>query len=134
MIKEQKKIFLVDDNEANLITYKNILKSRYTVYPVSLASKMFELLKHVKPDLILLDIEMPDMNGYEAAKMLKSNDLHKDIPFIFLSGHFDPVKITEGMDLGACDFYQKPLISSLLLKRLEAFFSLIDYETANQGE
>ena len=59
MTNNEKTIVVVDDNNANLIACKSILKSYYTVYPVSSSVKMFELLEHVKPVLILLDVEMP---------------------------------------------------------------------------
>ena len=128
MTKEQKKIILVDDNNSNLTACKKILKSYYEVYTVPSAEKMFDLLKHVIPDMILLDVEMPDMNGYEAAAALKKNAAYRDIPIVFLSGQFDPVIIAEGLNLGALDFIQKPVISALLLKRIETYLVLIDYE------
>jgi putative two-component system response regulator len=74
MTEEQKKIILVDDNDANLTACKKILKPYYAVYPVLSAEKMFDLLEHITPDLILLDVEMPDMNGYDAARTLKNTE------------------------------------------------------------
>ncbi|MDR0819886.1 MAG: response regulator, partial [Oscillospiraceae bacterium] len=67
----RKTVLLVDDNMTNLTTGKEMLKSEYKVYPVPSAEIMFDLLENLIPDMILLDIEMPEMNGYEAIKLLK---------------------------------------------------------------
>jgi putative two-component system response regulator len=124
---EQKVIFVVDDNNGNLIACKNILKPYYDVYPAQSAEKMFELLENVMPDLILLDVEMPDVNGYDAARKLKINDSYRDIPVIFLSARSDSTSEMEGFNLGALDFIHKPFFSNLLLRRIEMHFSLIAY-------
>ena len=74
MTTDRKKIIVVDDNLENLTALKDTLKDTYEVYTCPSAFKMFDLLEHFLPDLILLDVEMPDMNGYEAAKKLKDNE------------------------------------------------------------
>ncbi len=65
-MEEKKKIIVVDDNVENLTVLKDILKEKYEVYTIPSAAKMFDLLEHIMPDLILLDVEMPVMNGYDA--------------------------------------------------------------------
>jgi len=127
MASEQKKIFVVDDNNGNLIACKNILKPYYEVYPAQSVAKMFELLEHVTPDLILLDVEMPDTSGTVAAQKLKSTDSYKNIPIIFLSARNDSTSEMEGFSLGALDYIHKPFFSHLLLRRIEMHFSLIAY-------
>jgi putative two-component system response regulator len=127
MASELKKIFVVDDNNGNLIACKNILKPYYEVYPVPSVVKMFELLERVTPDLILLDVEMPDTSGTDAARKLKSNDSFKNIPIIFLSARNDSTSEMEGFNLGALDYIHKPFFSHLLLRRIEMHFSLIAY-------
>jgi len=127
MAHELKKIFVVDDNNGNLIACKNILKPYYEVYPAQSVEKMFELLEHIIPDLILLDVEMPDINGYDAAKKVRSNDAYKNVPIIFLSARNDSTSEMEGFNLGALDYIHKPFISHLLLRRIEMHFSIIDY-------
>ena len=124
--KRQKRIFVVDDNNTNLTACKKILKSQYEVYPVPSAAKMFELLDNVIPDLILLDVDMPDMNGYEAAGRLKKNETFKEIPIMFLSGRVDPTSEMFGLSMGALDYIHKPYVGDLLLKRLETHLTLID--------
>lgn len=119
MTTGQKTIIVVDDNNANLVACKKILKPYYEVYPVPSAAKMFDLMEHVKPDLILLDVDMPDMNGYEAAGKLKQNNAFKEIPIIFLSGRDDATSEMFGLNMGAKDYIHKPFVSEMLLKRIE---------------
>jgi len=128
MTKQQKKIIVVDDNNANLTACKNILKPYFEVFPVPTAEKMFELLEHIMPDLVLLDVDMPDVNGYEAAGRMKKNDKFKGIPIIFLSGRIDPKSEMFGLNMGALDYIHKPFVSELLLRRIEIHLSLIDYQ------
>ena len=128
MNNEQKKIIIVDDNGANLTACRKILKPFYEVFPAPSAKKMFELLEHVMPDLVLLDVDMPDMNGYEAAGWLKKNDAFKGIPFIFLSGRIDPTSEIFGLNMGALDYIHKPFVSELLLRRIKTYLSLVDYQ------
>ena len=71
MAGKKKIIIAVDDNNLNLTICKKILKPLYEVYAVPSVAKMFKMMEHIKPDLILMDVEMPDINGYEAARMLK---------------------------------------------------------------
>jgi class 3 adenylate cyclase/CheY-like chemotaxis protein len=112
-------IFLVDDNPANLRAGKNVLSEKYSVFTAPSAAKMFSLLEKNKPLMILLDIEMPEMNGYEAIKILKSEEETADIPVIFLTGKSDSDSELDGLSLGAVDYITKPFVPSLLLKRIE---------------
>ena len=112
------KIVLVDDNMANLTLGRNMLKTFYEVYPAPSAEKLFEILGNVIPDLVLLDIEMPEMNGYEAIKKMKANPLFADIPVIFLTAKNDESSELEGFNLGAVDYVAKPFSAPLLLKRI----------------
>jgi len=126
MDDERKKIIVVDDSLEDLSVLKSILKDIYMVYPCPSASEMFDLLKHIKPDLILLDIEMPETNGYDAAKELKSVDEYYDIPIIFLTGMMDAQSEIKGLKLGAVDYIRKPFITPLLLKRINIHMSLME--------
>jgi putative two-component system response regulator len=112
------KIILVDDNMANLTLGRNLLKTYYEVYPAPSAAKLFEILENVIPDLVLLDIEMPEMNGYEAIKKMKADPRFSDIPVIFVTAKTDEDSESEGLDLGAVDYVSKPFSGSLLLKRI----------------
>jgi len=123
MAGDRKKIVVVDDNPENLGVLKNTLKEKYMVYPSPSAVAMFDLLQHVQPDLILLDVEMPEMNGYEAAEKLKSNDKQRDIPIIFLTSMDDEESKKKGISLGAVDYIHKPIVAPVLLERLETHLS-----------
>ena len=125
-MEQKKKILLVDDSPANLTACKKNLKDLYDVFPAPSAEKMFEVLTHVLPDLILLDVEMPGMNGYEAMRKLKEDERYRDIPVIFLSAMDDAESEMEGLDLGAVDYIHKPFVSALLLKRIETHLEVIE--------
>jgi len=112
-------IILVDDNLANLRTGINILSRNYTVSTAPSAAKMFNLLENNKPVIILLDVDMPEMNGYEIIKILKSKSETKNIPVIFLTARADFGDEIEGLSLGAIDYITKPFQPPLLLKRIE---------------
>jgi len=130
MTDEQKKIIVVvDDNLDNLSALRNTLKDIYAVYPCPSASKMFDLLGHIQPDLILLDVEMPEMNGYEAIKKLKSDDKFCEIPVIFLTSMGDEESEMEGLKLGAVDYIRKPFVAPLLLQRLKTHLSLMEQKS-----
>jgi putative two-component system response regulator len=119
MEAERKIILLVDDNMASLSMGKNILKDKYNVFPIPSGEKLFDILGKVSPDLILLDVEMPDMDGYEVIKKLKAEQTHQDIPVIFLTSRNDPGNELEGLSLGAIDYVSKPFSPALLLQRIE---------------
>jgi len=128
MATDRKKIIVVDDNLENLTALKDTLKNAYEVYTCPAASKMFDLLEHFLPDLILLDVEMPEMNGYEAAKKLKDNEKYKQIPFMFLTIRDDIKSEMAGLDLGAIDYVHKPFVAPVLLQRIKTHLALVDYQ------
>jgi len=119
MESDTKMVLLVDDNIANLRIGSNFLEEKYTVATAPSAAKMFTLLKNNIPSIILLDIDMPEMNGYEAIKLLKSKPETKDIPVIFLTAKNESDDELEGLSLGAIDYITKPFNPALLLKRIE---------------
>ncbi|MDR1410605.1 MAG: response regulator [Spirochaetaceae bacterium] len=119
MNSERRKIFLVDDNISNLTAGRSMLKNQYDIFPIPSGNKLFEILEKVTPDLILLDIEMPGMSGYEAIKKLKAEKETRDIPVIFLTARNDPGSELEGLNMGAVDYISKPFSPPLLLKRIE---------------
>jgi len=119
METKKKIIFLVDDDMTNLKKGKLVLTDTYDVYTIASGVLMFEMLKKVKPDLILLDISMPEMDGYEAISRLKENQDTVGIPVIFLTARKDEEDELEGLSSGAVDYISKPYTPSVLLKRIE---------------
>jgi putative two-component system response regulator len=113
------KIFLVDDNPTNLTIGRNILLNDYDVFTIQSGQKMFKMMEKMTPDLILLDVEMPEMNGYEVIKQLKAGERGRHIPVIFLTAKNDSGSELEGLSLGAVDYITKPFSPPLLLKRIE---------------
>jgi putative two-component system response regulator len=119
MEKNFDKIILVDDNPSSLRAGKNVLSKKYEVFTAPSSAKLFDLLRNINPVMILLDIEMPEMNGYETIKLLKAKEETRDIPVIFLTGKTDTDDELEGLGLGAIDYITKPFQPALLLKRIE---------------
>ncbi len=119
MDEVRKKIMLVDDNVANLATGRHFLKPFYDVYTASSAAQMFEILEKVLPDLILLDVDMPQMDGHEVIRKLKRTRRFSAVPVIFLTSLSDEKSELRGFDLGAVDYVSKPFSPPRLLKRIE---------------
>jgi putative two-component system response regulator len=113
-----KVIFVVDDSAVNLTKAKQALKDGYRVFTLLSAEKMFDLLEKVMPDLILLDIEMPDMDGFAAMQKLKENKNTVNVPVIFLTAFNDETREVRGLELGAVDFVAKPFSTPVLLNRI----------------
>jgi len=114
-----KKIFIIDDNDANLLLAKNALDGVYETYALPSAARMFKLLEKITPDLILLDVDMPEMDGFEAMQALKSSEKLKTIPVIFLTAKQDTESEIKGFEIGAIDFINKPFSPPVLIKRIE---------------
>jgi len=114
-----KTIFIVDDNTSNLDIADNALSGSYKTHTLLSAEKMFDLSKSIIPDLILLDIEMPGMNGFEALSVLKADENLKTIPVVFLTACNDAEAEIRGFEMGAVDFITKPFSPPVLLKRIE---------------
>jgi putative two-component system response regulator len=112
-------IFVVDDNDTNLSMAKEALKEQYRVMTLPSAAKMFSLIEKVMPNLILLDIEMPEIDGFEALQRLKNNEAYADIPVIFLTSTTDASAEIRGFDLGVIDFITKPFSAPVLLNRIK---------------
>ena len=121
----QKMIFVVDDNDINLSVAEEALDDQYRVMTLPSAAKMFALLeKFPAPDLILLDIEMPEMDGFEALSRLKSSSLYSDIPVIFLTSMTDASVEVRGFQLGVIDFITKPFSAPVLLNRIKTHLDI----------
>jgi CheY-like chemotaxis protein len=118
---QKKLIILVDDNPANLRIGKNVLSEKYTVATAPSAAKLFSLLENNHPVLILLDIDMPGMDGYKAITSLKLKKATKDIPVIFLTGMSDLRDEEKGRSLGAVDYITKPFDPQALIACIEKY-------------
>ncbi|MCL1814283.1 MAG: response regulator [Treponema sp.] len=118
---EKKLIMLVDDNPVNLKSGKDILSEKYTIATVPSAEKMFIRLENVHPALILLDIDMPVTDGYEAIKTLKSKPGTKDIPVVLLAETAGLEDEEKGRSLEAAGCIAKPFDSAVLIACIEKY-------------
>ncbi|MCL2218713.1 MAG: response regulator [Chitinispirillia bacterium] len=119
MSGERKTVFVVDDNVTNLTLGKNALAGHYNVFTLNSGARLLKMLEKNVPDIILLDVDMPEMDGYETIRQLKSNPDTAHIPVIFLTAKTDGESELTGLSLGAIDYITKPFTPPLLLKRIE---------------
>nr|WP_319399439.1 response regulator [uncultured Carboxylicivirga sp.] len=108
MINTRPTILLVDDSQVNLDILKDSLSKYITITAMDGDTAIELALSREKPDLILLDIVMPGMDGFDVCKILKSNEVTRDIPVIFITGQQDMDSIIKGFEAGAVDFITKP--------------------------
>lgn len=113
-----KTVFIVDDNDSNIVSAKNALKDTYKTYALPSAARMFKLAEKIKPDIILLDVDMPEMDGFEAMEAMKSDNNLKNCPVIFLTASQDTEMEIRGFELGALDFITKPFSPPVLQRRI----------------
>ncbi|MBR4112636.1 MAG: diguanylate cyclase [Ruminiclostridium sp.] len=119
-----KKILIVDDNRLNLIAAKNVLNDVYSVSSVLNGEEALEYLERESCDLILLDINMPDMDGFEVFEKLRAMEKTKEIPVIFLTADNDANTETHCFDCGAIDFIAKPFVPAVMRSRISRVLEL----------
>lgn len=121
--RREKTILIVDDVPANLELLTSYLEG-YNTAIAKTGLKALQRAEMLHPDLILLDIQMPEMDGYETCRRLKENDETKDIPVIFMTALTDTLSKLEGFSLGAVDYVTKPFDSAELRARIETHLTL----------
>lgn len=118
-------VLIVDDQPANIQALARVLKEDYLVLVATGGARALELAAGDKaPDVILLDIMMPDMDGYEVCRKLKSDPQTKDIPVIFVTAMGDSEDEARGLDLGAVDYIAKPFNSAVVKARVRTHVQL----------
>jgi len=127
MISDEKKILVVDDEKMNIIALAQFLKPQYEIIvAVDGASALEAAEKHL-PDLILLDIIMPDMNGFDVLIKLKNSATAMNIPVIFLTGLSNAGDEEKGLSLGAVDYITKPFNQSVVKARIKTQLKIVEY-------
>ena len=122
---KDKKILIIDDNPKNLQVAMSILsKEGYNLIYATSGEKGIELAKGDEFDLILLDVVMPGLNGYEVCEILKADEKTKQTPIIFLTVKDDEKDIVKGFECGGVDYVTKPFCSDVLLKRVDTHVKL----------
>ena len=121
------RVMIVDDNMANLIMAKKTLEKEYEVIPVSSGISALECLNDMPelPDLVLLDVDMPNVNGFQVISEMKNNPKLTNIPIIFLTAQDDDTTELESYNLGAMDYIKKPYTANLLKKRVDIQIQLL---------
>lgn len=121
-----KRIFMVDDEQTNLERAVQILNDSYEVMTATSGKQGLIHLEKCIPDLILLDINMPDMSGYEVMDELKKDRVLKDIPVIFLSSHMDGESEIKGLKMGAMDCIRKPFEPEIVRSRIDKILKMTE--------
>lgn len=111
------RLLLVDDQAVNIQAMHSVFAQDCQVFMATGGVWALEVCRDTMPDLILLDIEMPDMDGFEVCRQLKADEMTRHIPVIFVTAHNTPAQETRGLEIGAVDFIAKPVNPSVLRAR-----------------
>ncbi|MCM8529801.1 MAG: response regulator, partial [Lentisphaeraceae bacterium] len=126
MSENEKRILIVDDTPTNIRVLVPILMD-HGKFQINIANNgldALKLLEKIVPDLILLDVMMPDLDGFETCKRIKNTSHLKDIPIIFLTAKNETEDLAKGFELGAADFVSKPFNSVELIARVKTHIEL----------
>jgi len=115
---EKKKIVAVDDSVIVLKMLTKLLGEEYDLHAFSSGNRALKFFKVQKPDLIILDIDMPEINGYEMLKMIKEKEELKEIPVIFLTSNSDKSHVVKAVAGGANDYVVKPIDEDILMDKV----------------
>jgi putative two-component system response regulator len=124
-MKKKSKILIVDDVPENIRVMMDVLKDEFTILAATNGQKALDLIeKNLDTDLIVLDIMMPEMDGYEVCKILKSSSSTKEIPVIFITSLNEVENEEKGLELGAVDYLTKPINAYLVKQRVKNHIEL----------
>jgi len=124
------KILVVDDEPLNINILVELLKPKYKMMAAKNGLQALKAARSSnKPDLILLDIMMPEMDGYEVCATLKADEATKDIPIMFVSAMNEDANETKGLELGAVDYITKPISPTILQSRVSTHLALTKQAT-----
>ncbi|MBU2549590.1 MAG: diguanylate cyclase [Proteobacteria bacterium] len=121
----KEKILIVDDNKQNIEILMNLFKSEYRITAAISAERALKIARSdAPPDIILLDILMPDMDGYEVCRRLKEDEKTRDIPIIFVTAVSEVMDAAKGFNLGAVDYIAKPFHPPIVMARVRLHLDL----------
>jgi diguanylate cyclase (GGDEF)-like protein len=121
---EQAKILIIDDSPADIHTLGGILGKDYQLFFATNGADGLDIVMRERPDLILLDVVMPDMDGYAVCDRLKADRLLRDIPVIFVTALTDVSEETKGLEAGAVDYLTKPVSAPIVKARVRTHLEL----------
>ena len=131
METKKNSLLIVDDEKSNILILRQILGQEYTIYAAKNGADAIEVANERLPDVILLDIIMPGMNGYEGLTTLKSTNETQSIPVIFISALNDPKDEEKGLILGAADYIAKPFSPATVKLRVQNQIKILEQLRAN---
>ena len=117
-------VLVVDDQPINIRILYQALSSRYQVLMATSGEQALQICRSQRPDLVLLDVVMPGLDGHEVCRQLKSEPLTRDIPVIFVTARSDASQETRGLELGAVDFITKPVVAAVVRARVSTHLGL----------
>ncbi|MBS7340220.1 MAG: diguanylate cyclase [Suilimivivens sp.] len=121
-----KHILIVDDVTTNLKCAAEVLKDTYDVTTAKSGKAALQILREIQPDLIMLDVNMPEMNGFEVMERIKEDPVTRDIPVIFLTAEADKENEVTGLKMGAMDFIKKPFEPDIMRSRIEKILQMTE--------
>lgn len=121
-------VLVVDDEPANLRVLNQLLNDTYKLVFAKSGQEALRLVEKELPNIILLDVMMPEMTGYEVCEQLKKNTKFKSIPIIFITALSDPTDEAKGLNLGAVDYISKPISPAVVKARVKTHLSLVDVD------
>ena len=125
-MENKNSVLIVDDEKSNLLYLNHILGDDYKIFTARDAGEAIKRANKYRPDLILLDVVMPDMSGYEAITTLKESDETKEIPVIFVTGLSGSEDEMKGLDLGADDYITKPFNDTIVKLRVRNQIKIVN--------
>ncbi|MCF2948720.1 two-component system response regulator [Paraglaciecola aquimarina] len=128
MQDSRQKVLVVDDEPTNLRVLNQVLNQTYKLTFAKSGQEALRLVEKERPDLILLDVMMPEMTGYQVCETLKQSELFKSIPVIFVTALTDAGDEAKGLNLGAVDYISKPISPAVVKARVKTHLSLVDAE------
>ncbi|MBM6551532.1 HD domain-containing phosphohydrolase [Marinomonas ostreistagni] len=134
LIKQQPRILVVDDEPANLKVLRQVLQDQYRLSFARSGKSALELIEKEPVDLILLDIMMPDMTGFEVCQQLKADSTLRQVPVIFVTALRDTIDEEKGFELGAVDYITKPIVPAIVRARVKTHLSLVQAEALRETQ
>ena len=120
----KKKLLIVDDTPINLKILSSVLCDEYEIVLTNSGQDALKLVQSEVPDLILLDVMMPEMGGFEVCRILKEQDSFRDIPIVFITALIDEADEARGFEVGAVDYITKPFKPAILKHRISTQLEL----------
>lgn len=118
------RLLVVDDQPINIQVMHQIFTGQYQIFMATSGQQALDFCRRTPPDLVLLDVVMPGMDGYEVCTTLKADPVTRNIPVIFVTAHTEATQVTRGLEIGAVDFISKPVNPAVVRARVKSQLTL----------